>query len=57
MIDKKSWRRMVTIVPFLNFLETIGVLATMVFVITSMLGMGFSLTVSQNTPPLHNKGW
>jgi hypothetical protein len=57
MIDKKSWRRMVKIVPFLNFLETIGVLATMVFVITSMLGMGFSLTVSQNTPPLHNKGW
>jgi hypothetical protein len=56
MIDKKSWRRMVTIVPFLNFLETIGVLATMVFVITSMLGMGFSLTVSQNTPPLRNKG-
>ena len=48
---------MVETVSFLNFLETIDVLATMVFVIASMLGMGFSLTVSQNTPPLHNKGW
>jgi hypothetical protein len=48
---------MVETAPFLNFLETIGVLATMVFVITSMPGMGFSVTVSQDTPPLHNKGW
>jgi hypothetical protein len=50
MIDKKSWRRMVKIVPFLNFLETIGVLATMVFVITSMLGMGFSLQFRRILP-------
>jgi len=41
-------------VPFLTFLETIGVLATLIFVITSMLGMGFSLTVPQILYPLHN---
>jgi len=41
-------------VPFLTFLETIGVLATLIFVITSMLGMGFSLTVPQILSPLHN---
>jgi predicted Na+-dependent transporter len=45
---------MVETVPFLNFLKTIGVLATFVFVLTSMLGMGFSLTVPQILSPLHN---
>ena len=45
---------MVETVPFLNFLETIGVIATMIFVLTSMLGMGFSLTVPQILSPLHN---
>lgn len=38
---------MVETVHFLTFLETIGVLATLIFVLTCMLGMGFSLTVPQ----------
>lgn len=38
---------MVETVFFLNFLETIGVLATLIFVLTIMLGMDFSLTVQQ----------
>jgi BASS family bile acid:Na+ symporter len=46
---------MVETVPFLNFLQTIGVLATLIFVLTSMLGMGFSLTVPQILAPLKNK--
>jgi hypothetical protein len=37
-------------VPFLNFLQTIGVLATLIFVHTSMLGMGFSLMVPRYLP-------
>ncbi len=45
---------MVETVPFLNFRETIGVLAALVFVLTSMLGMGFSLTVPKILSPLHN---
>ncbi len=48
---------MVETVPFPNFLKTIGVLATLVFVLTSMLGMGFSLTVPQILSPLHNGNW
>lgn len=46
---------MVEIVPFLSFLQTIGVLATLVFVLPSMLGMGFSLTVLQILAPLSAK--
>ncbi|WP_440948083.1 bile acid:sodium symporter family protein [Methanosarcina sp. T3] len=46
---------MVETVSFLNFLETIGVLATLIFVLTSMLGMGFSLTVPQILIPLRNR--
>ncbi|WP_269849919.1 hypothetical protein [Methanosarcina horonobensis] len=46
---------MVETVSFLNFLETIGVLATLIFVLTSMLGMGFSLTVQQILVPLRNR--
>jgi predicted Na+-dependent transporter len=45
---------MVETVPFLTFLETVGVLAILIFVLTSMLGMGFSLTVPQIPSPLHN---
>jgi predicted Na+-dependent transporter len=45
---------MVETTSFSNFLETIGVLATMIFVLTSMLGMGFSLTVPQIIAPLRN---
>ena len=46
---------MVGTVSFLNFLETIGALATLIFVLTSMLGMGFSLTVQQIIIPLRNR--
>jgi BASS family bile acid:Na+ symporter len=46
---------MVETTSFSNFLETVGVLGTLVFVITSMLGMGFSLTVQQILAPLSNK--
>ena len=46
---------MVETTPFLNFLQTIGVLATLIFVLTSMLGMGFSLTVPQILVPLRNR--
>ncbi|HII02619.1 TPA: bile acid:sodium symporter family protein [Methanosarcinaceae archaeon] len=45
---------MVETASFSSFLETIGVLATMIFVLTSMLGMGFSLTVPQIVAPLRN---
>ncbi len=45
---------MVETASFSSFLETIGILATMIFVLTSMLGMGFSLTVSQIVAPLRN---
>jgi len=45
---------MVETASFSSFLETIGVLATLVFVLTSMLGMGFSLTVPQIIAPLRN---
>lgn len=45
---------MVETASFSSFLETIGVLATLVFVLTSMLGMGFSLTVPQIVAPLRN---
>ena len=45
---------MVEITSFSNFLETIGVLCTLIFVLTSMLGMGFSLTVQQILAPLSN---
>jgi predicted Na+-dependent transporter len=46
---------MVETVPFLDFVQTVGVLATLIFVFTSMLGMGFSLTVPQLLAPLKNK--
>jgi BASS family bile acid:Na+ symporter len=46
---------MVETTSFSNFLETVGVLGTLVFVVTSMLGMGFSLTVQQILAPLSNK--
>ena len=36
---------MVETVPFLNFLQTICVLATLIFVLISMLGIGFPLAV------------
>ncbi len=45
---------MVETASFSSFLETIGVLATLIFVLTSMLGMGFSLTVPQIVAPLRN---
>jgi predicted Na+-dependent transporter len=45
---------MVETVSFLDFLGTIGVLAAVVFVLSSMLGMGFSLTVREIIAPLKN---
>jgi len=45
---------MVETASFSSFLETIGVLAALIFVLTSMLGMGFSLTVPQIVAPLRN---
>lgn len=46
---------MVEITSFSNFLATVGVLSTLIFVFTSMLGMGFSLTVQQILAPLSNR--
>ena len=46
---------MVEITSFSNFLATVGVLGTLIFVFTSMLGMGFSLTVQQILAPLSNR--
>ncbi|MGB9928496.1 MAG: bile acid:sodium symporter family protein [Methanosarcina sp.] len=46
---------MVETISFLNFLQTIGVLATLIFIVSSMLGMGFSLTVPEILAPLKNK--
>jgi BASS family bile acid:Na+ symporter len=37
------------------FLIALGTLSTLVFIITSMLGMGFSLTIPQIIAPLKNK--
>lgn len=45
---------MVETAPFLDFLGTIGILAALIFVISSMLGMGFSLTVHDIIEPLRN---
>lgn len=45
---------MIEPVPFLSFLETIGILSTLIFVLSSMLAMGFSLTVQQILVPLRN---
>ena len=45
---------MVETVSFTVFLETIGVLATVVFVLSSMLAMGFSLTLREIVEPLRN---
>lgn len=45
---------MVETVHFTDFLGTIGVLATVIFVLTSMLGMGFSLTLREIIEPLKN---
>lgn len=46
---------MVEITSFPNFLATVGVLGRLIFVLTSMLGMGFSLTVQQILAPLSNR--
>jgi BASS family bile acid:Na+ symporter len=46
---------MVEITSFSNFLETVGVLGTLIFVLISMLGTGFSLTVQQILAPLRNR--
>jgi len=45
---------MVEPVPFLSFLETICILSTLIFVLSSMLAMGFSLTVQQILVSLRN---
>jgi len=45
---------MVETVPFTVFLETIGVLATVIFMLSSMLAMGFSLTLREIVEPLRN---
>lgn len=45
---------MVETVPFTVFLETIGVLAAAIFMLSSMLGMGFSLTLREIIEPLKN---
>lgn len=45
---------MVETVPFTVFLETIGVLAAAIFMLSSMLGMGFSLTLREIVEPLKN---
>ncbi len=45
---------MVETVSFLDFLETIGVLAALIFVLSSMFGMRFSLTVREVIEPLKN---
>ena len=45
---------MVETVPFTVFLETIGVLAAAIFMLSSMLGMGFSLTPREIVEPLTN---
>ena len=45
---------MVETLSFTVFLETIGVLATVVFVLSSMLAMGFSLTLREIVEPLRN---
>ncbi|WP_292463260.1 bile acid:sodium symporter family protein [Methanolobus sp.] len=45
---------MVETVSFTEFLGTIGILATVIFVLTSMLAMGFSLTLQQIIEPLKN---
>lgn len=46
--------RMVETIPFTVFLETIGVLAMVIFVLSSMLVMGFSLTLREIVEPLKN---
>ncbi len=45
---------MVETLSFAEFLGTIRVLATVTFVLTSMLAMGFSLTLQQIIEPLKN---
>lgn len=45
---------MVETVSFTVFLETIGVLAVVIFVLSSMIGMGFSLTVREIIESLKN---
>lgn len=45
---------MVETVPFTVFLETIGVLAAAIFMLSSMLAMGFSLTLREIVEPLTN---
>jgi len=42
---KKKWRRMVETVPsILDFFQISGVLAMLIFMLTGMPDMGFSLT-------------
>ncbi|MDK2890321.1 MAG: bile acid:Na+ symporter, family [Methanoculleus sp.] len=45
---------MVDAVPFPDFPGTVGVLAALIFVISSMLAMGFSLSVREIIEPLKN---
>jgi len=52
---KRRGKRMVETTSFSNFLETAGVPGTLIFVLTSMLGMGFSLTAAQIVAPLSNR--
>jgi BASS family bile acid:Na+ symporter len=49
-------KRTVETTSFSNFHGTVGVLGSLIFVITSLLGMGFSLTVQQILAPLSNRG-
>ncbi|KKG13919.1 hypothetical protein EO98_01100 [Methanosarcina sp. 2.H.T.1A.6] len=53
---ERGEKRMGETTPFLNILETVGVLATLIFVLTGILGMGFSLTVSQKKLPRNRQG-
>jgi BASS family bile acid:Na+ symporter len=48
-------KRTVETTSFSNFLGTVGALGTLIFVITSLLGMCFSLTVQQILAPLSNR--
>jgi hypothetical protein len=52
---ERRGKRMVETTSFSHFLETVGALSTLIFVLTSLLGMGFSLTVQQILAPLSNR--
>lgn len=53
--EGKRGKRVVETTSYSNFLETAGVLGTLIFVLTSMLGMGFSLTADKIVAPLSNR--